>query len=821
VTAGVDALRAALRWPIALVVVALMGLMVSGLVRGVSPSHEPADEVLAYLVPEGHPVSLHLPAGLEEISLTTWAIVPARRPVDPVVEIPYELEIELRDTSGRTVELRHRASFSHLSGEPDSHDPDRYTARLADGPEWLADPRTSWLDVRSLKARGGTLRIAALPTRARAILVRATYPVTRGRVARDLVERGLLEDDKRRMVEGRTALGFSDLEPAARARALSTWGRRLIAVGREGRDYRHRRVLIGELASWPSLPEPRDLGMEIGPRRAAVLVFGTPLRLFVRASAAADLVVREAGRPERAIRAGPDTAVEVVLPGAGPRNVVVESRQRDVRANFAIRATDVGARLGDPPAALLPAGQAEIGPDVRAQSCLALDRAAPVLVRIAPGQSILGVHVRAEIPRADPHTMATGALSVRLSSGTEASHTVRLERSLFERMAGGGDATDATTLQLRVPDRSGLAEIRGDAALCVRPFTIEPDAPGDLLRLPYRMDLGELLRWRNAPYDLRTITPLRAENEDALAIAGRSRQVVTQVRLEGPGAGAGSSGVGAPAPERLLSPEGAPLRRELLIDDRWRPGTALPGDAWTAISPGRRVIVTGSGPHARRLEIVYRADAARLGQEAHLHVDGRDTLVIPLPVRTGAIVQAATSGAHEVALSGLGPGGEAWVAAAPAGGGPIVRRRPAFELASDRDLTFPISIGPRERLTLVLDLTSEGAAERWAVWYSLDGGRAVPQQGFVDRCFTEVAGTLRGRSGDAGTARPWEESGRAPGGRSKARIRLCDDLAPGQHVVRLRLGAAPGMAERLWVRAVLVGQDAPRTPDDTRVWVEE
>jgi hypothetical protein len=172
-------------------------------------------------------------------------------------------------------------------------------------------------------------------------------------------------------------------------------------------------------------------------------------------------------------------------------------------------------------------------------------------------------------------------------------------------------------------------------------------------------------------------------------------------------------------------------------------------------------------------------------------------------------------------MAGLGPGGEAWVAAAPARGGPIVRRRAAFELAPDRELSFPITIGARERLTLVLDLTSEGAAESWAVWYSLDGGRAVRQQGLVDRCFTEVTGPLRGRSGDAGTARLWEESGRAAGGRSTARIRLCDDLPAGPHIVRLQLGSAPGLAARLWVRAVLVGQEAPRAPDDTRVWVEE
>ena len=254
---------------------------------------EPVDEILAYeLSPQLQSVSLRLPGGIDEVLITTWKVEPtdAGAP-DPARRIPYSFDFVALDPEGqRRFAQQHVEVDSRVT--PADGATGEYGARLADSDAPVTDGRTQSILLGGALPRGGTVRIETSVATGEALLVRAAYREPRGTIEEDNYERSLSDDDRRRIVQGRAALGFDDLMPSTRRRALSTWGRRLDAIGREDVDFRVRRLLFGDLrAGMPSVPGAQE-GFDVGPRHFAAFNFGGPVHLQLRMVPGSDLRAR-------------------------------------------------------------------------------------------------------------------------------------------------------------------------------------------------------------------------------------------------------------------------------------------------------------------------------------------------------------------------------------------------------------------------------------------------------------------------------------------------------------------------------------------------
>jgi hypothetical protein len=339
--------------------------------------------------------------------------------------------------------------------------------------------------------------------------------------------------------------------------------------------------------------------------------------------------------------------------------------------------------------------------------------------------------------------------------------------------------------------------------------------------------LGEDEIWRYAPFDTRRESPIRAVNHDELVRIGRAVSLSEQVRIERRGDGAGAY---PPRPERVLRPIGAPIRRRLLSSSWLSPDGTFPGDAWTRVDRERQLISAATGRLARRMEVIYRADPARLGETARLLVDSKAKVELPIATLAGQLAADVPAGEHTVTMDGLGDSGIAYAAAAPAGGGAIMRRRDVHELTPQRALEyrFPQEVG--ETLHVVLLIAVEGPNTNFALRYEIDGGTPRQTIGHFSRIATVPSGVLLGRTGDLGRGLLWEGKGDprspngGPDGLARVKVHLGDDLAQGTRTVRLIWSGAdldPPAPGRLWIAAVLVGRGPPVRDGSHRLWVDE
>jgi hypothetical protein len=809
------------RWLVVLLVLLLSAASLYplwGVERGAAAAAPlPDDEILAYDVTARTPLTLRLPAGSEDVAITTWAVVPGPR--DPDARYPYAFTVTLLDDQGtrldaQTFEMESRGSRLSLQDQPDVD-----SARLADGDEPVSDGRTIAFVTPEL-VRGRVLRIDLRPGVQEHVLIRASYGQGRGELERAAFEKSLGTAARRRLVDRRASLGFLDLRADVRARTLSVWARRMDAIGREGVDYRVRRLLLESDRTSTAVAVAPSPAFEVGPQRAAALNFDRSIDLRVLGPQHRSVRVRDGAGEERLLHLGESGAAQLKLASGGARSVVLDAPDGpDFGLRFSVSASDANAQIGRT-ARAAAAPSAELAPDVRVLRYAQLAPHDPVIARVAAGQRVLGVYLRAGL--SNGAATSTGTMHMQWETPDGHSHRralqVDLPRSVFERWRSGGDATHAATAMIRLPEGQDRVQLFGDSALCVALWTVHPQALSDELMMPYQVALGPDEEWRYAPHDVRARTPILPANLGALEDAGRVVDLAAQVRIET------AAGSGATLPERPLEPEGIPLERLFLESVPFVVGSPWPAGAWTRLDASRPIAVERTGARARRIHVSYHVDEAMLGQAVRLLVDGTEARSQVAVTRAGTIEADVPPGLRQVAVDGLGARGVAYVDAPPARSGPVFRRRAVHRLTREEDLVFRVSQRAGEVLHVVLFVVTERVPERWSIGYTLDGGRPKVLTSDFFRVVTVPSGILSGVGGDAGHGRLWETrvdpaAGEAPHGASKAKIHIGDDLVSGTRVLRLRL---LGPQSALWVRAVVVGQAPPAgTVADTRSWLEE
>ncbi|WP_437286592.1 hypothetical protein [Sorangium sp. So ce406] len=859
------------RWLIAMSLLGLTAFALS-LLPSAPPlgSSLPAeDEILAYHIEPQRDLVIKIPAEIDAVEVTTWGSVKAEA-CDSARRYPYGFVAAFVNERGAEVARHVYDLESRVSCDPDRPlGEGEYAARLAGGGGAVTDPRSTLLITHDVLPQGGQVRLRAKPAVGAdgvpidlTILSRLEGRYERSETSRALFEQSLDAEERRQMGRRVSALGFADLPEPARKELLQGWARRLEAGGRQGLDYEMSRLLLRRFR----MPYPRAEGrgaseFVVGERHAAALNFRGPLSLDIEGPPGRTVRVADGAGAAAGVELGPLGRATVRLSREDIRTVVIDGVGPDFGVRFGAPEAQAMQQVGEivhpamppsaaaegpgagpaaAPGATAPAADApgaaaapaapvrlQTPPDVRIVRYLALDPADPVIARMAPGQELLGLLIRAEIEATGGANQGDATVVARWGPGPSdrAELKVTLPRSRFEWWNDGFDASEPRLAILRPPPGVERIEITGDARTRVRLRTIEPGVNETLYRLPYRVELAEDETWRYAPFDVSTWTDVRPVNLDDLERKERFSDLREQVRIERAGEGARSD---ADRPERILVPEHAPVRRRLLMPAWQSAGEPSPGDAWTPLLVAKDVRVDAEGAGAGRLSVVYRAARASLGKEVAVRVDGEVALREPIVALSGALRVAAPPGVRRVEVEGLGEAGVAYTEAPPANGGAIVRRRDVFELTRGRPMTYRFRQEAGETLHLVLFVVTPGENADYRVRYRVEGAKPASREAAFFRRVTIPDGVLAGRGGDLTRATLWEAATdrRGADGVGRSVIRLGDDLAPGERVVRLSLlgpqaGDAGETAKEVWVGAVLVGQKAPGRDNGPRLWVED
>ena len=315
------------RWWLALAIVAAFGGLLVASTRttapGASPAAAPDDELLAYELHPSRALLLKVPGGVDEVALTTWGVVARQGNYDPTTTYPYALKVEHVDPQQRTV--------GSLTFEPESRvslrDPQGIEGRaawLADASDWVTDSRTLSVTTSKRLPNGGFLRVEMLGGEVSAVLLRASFRENRSAIELEAHDRSLDLVERRKLMGLRSALGSDDLPPDARASALLSWGRRLDAVGVEGRDFLVRRLLLADFRSAlpPSVGAP--VGFELGPRHAAAFNLQRPVRIDVVTPAGRDVRVLHGGSVVATEDRGDERVTTLDAPSTAPSTLVIQ-----------------------------------------------------------------------------------------------------------------------------------------------------------------------------------------------------------------------------------------------------------------------------------------------------------------------------------------------------------------------------------------------------------------------------------------------------------------------------------------------------------------
>ncbi|MDC3961082.1 hypothetical protein [Polyangium jinanense] len=800
------------------------------------------DEILAYRVDPEKPVAVKVPSSIDAVVVSTWALVARTTVCDPKARFSYGFEATFVDENGKDVQTHRFELESRLScDDKDGATAGEYAARVAQGDEWVLDPRTTTITTGELLPRGGVMRMRGLPISVKDVLSRVEGRYRRGSYERTFYEMSLDDEDRSRVVSDMTSLGFEDLPETARSRALSGWDRRLDAAGLEGKDYSLRRLLLRNYRTPFPAAAGTVPGYSVGERHAAAVNVMGAVELDVLAPPGRSVTISEGGGGGARVLTVPEDGVfHVSSSRLNPRTFVVEGKGDDFLVRFVLPKPYERAQIGDLIALPFEGERLEIRPDVRVVKYLKLDPERPVLARVAPEQPYLGLLLRAELPEEGAPDSMSGTVVARWGPGPNERAELRqtLPRSRFERWGrprdqaeeGGAivsgsdkteaDATDPRRAILRIPKGATKIELLGDAHMRVHLRVLDPGVPEDILRVPYRVELAENEIWRYAPFDVRTWTPIRAENQNELERQGRIADLYEQVRIELRGQPSPSEA--GQKPERTLVPDQAPVRRRFLAPHEIAAKELLPNDGWTPLDLENplKLGVGYAGERGGRLKVLYRAHPSRLGKMAELWIDGKNMVEQPIASLSGVLRASLKAGIHDIQVKGIGDG-LAYADAAPWEGGGIMRRRDVFELPAREPLSFTFRQRPGESLTLVLFVISEAEARPFKIRYSIDGGKPRRQKSAFFRSITTASGELSGRTGDAGMGLLWEarrtakEARNKPDGLAKVKIPIGDDLEPGMRTIKIE------SVDRVWIGAVLVGQAPLPGELEPRLWSED
>jgi hypothetical protein len=396
-------------------------------------------------------------------------------------------------------------------------------------------------------------------------------------------------------------------------------------------------------------------------------------------------------------------------------------------------------------------------------------------------------------------------------------------RSVFESFGDYGHASDSRVVFLQPPPGARHVGLRGERNLALSVAVAEPTVEEGVLEAPYAgVALAPEQEWKYAPYALSRWSTVRPVGAGEQAVEQRALKLLAQVRLQ-------PRVVPVPGslPQRGLSPLGAPPRRQLLVP---RPLAELePGDEpLFELGQQARVRVDGAGVRARRIALRFHADAEQLGGTLRVKLDGQQVAERKLVVRSGKLELAAAAGVRELAIEGLGAGGVAYVDARPLNATHVVKSSSLSELSTRRSLTFQTPGEEGVAYSLVLFVATQGVNVPLRLHYEIDGGRDARRQGVFFRHNSEPSAAIEALSGDFERGVLLEaERDAAPAasasldGVSRLRIRLGDDLPGTRHRVSVRLRQTPGGPQRVWVRGVLIGENAPAENEAHRAWIHE
>ncbi len=770
-------------------------------VRSYESAEHVFDEVSAYEVTPARPLHVRIPAGVEEVVMTTWAVTAPAGRFDPLAGYRYGVDVELASDAGRRVQADALTLESRVS-----YDPTRpivlgeYCARLAESEDWLADPRTTRVSLRELSRTGGRALVRVRANEAsQRVLVRLTYLTPLTELERNIRSRTLRIERSRRMVLGRASLGFDDLPVAVRERALSHWERRFPAIGREGSDYVSRSVLIGNrLPSVPAADAPQA-ELEVGPQNLVALNFVRPVKLRVHARSGTVLDVGEGTSPRYSVGVGETGRVDLDLRGERARSVSIgSSDSAKIQLSLALEESDAQIGVSERP---LEERRVLVSPDVRIQRYLALDPDRPVLFRLAPGQTRLGLNVRAFVPGKGAE--APVSLTLRGADGPAFAlepFEATLVASLFDRM-GVERVSVARNAIVTVPPGVSRIRLYGRKGTLVSGWVPEPGVSVDRVEAEYAVPLEPGEVWRHAPCIEKTAAAIRAENDVELDREGRVARIEAPVRIEP------LQTTGPALVERVVRPLGSALTRVAFMPVTFT-ATMSPADLWTLL-PNDAVELQVPAERAPGAGFVlqYRAPAAALGAELALEVDGQTEQRTMIVTGTGELTANVPRGRRRVRISG--PEGLVAFAAAPrAAGGRAFRRQRLHELAPGRSLDFEIARASDELVSVFADVVREAGPGTVRLTYAIDPGKQAPAPVRLYRRLTTLTGELAVDALDSARGRVWEADVRAggqplPHAVGKLRIVLGDDLVPGKHVLRL---SAPAGAGSLWVRVVVAGR---------------
>lgn len=756
----------------------------------------PSDELLAYdLSPPGS-VAVNLLPKAREISLSSWCIVGVSLPDQRFV---YGIDAEWLGAGGKLLGRSELAFESRVSGDAAARDASEWAARLAYSNDAVTDSRTLRVLIPELGGeRPSSLRLRARKGALRRVLVRTTYPEERGELELEAVERSLTPLDREDLDRDRTSLPFDELPRSFRVAALAHWQRRLDASGVEGTDYAVERLLIGRGRAPAGLRMAQRAPQLVRAGRAlAFNLFGSAeIELSAATGAVLSWSDGQQATPLLTVL-GNEQQQRIIVgrPGLTSTLVLRSPEAIDVPVRVTLRREDASAVIGD--AQPVGSDRLEIAPAWLRSPYYRLDADQPAVVQMAPGQTLLGVTVRAYADR------PRGWLEATLGTASTRSE-IALLPSEFERWADGESASEERELFLQVPKGVTQVELRGDAALYVTPFTYDPEIEEDRLAGPFQRPVPLGWEWRYADCDIRRRVSLHALDHERWITEGRTLELRSQARVVEPPPR-------PPQPEVSLTPRGSELRRHLVLPLVRTPGRAPRETAWITLDRERRGQVASAGVNAGKVRLRYRLAPEQLGQTLSLWVDGALALA-EQPVTTAADVDLPLPpGEHRFDLRGLPDGAAALLELAAAPREPLVRQRIVYRLQPGQTLEYRL-----EKQAESARLISFAYAERPAEVALSFSVLAQLHQQFASS-HSQLTGRLEGSALPTAGAWFWETT--EPGQVSEFRdgITLGADLVSGPVVVKLK-NESRG---RLWLALVLVGQGPGAAAELDQFWALE
>lgn len=789
-------LRLFVRWSV--VSLLLLGTFVAlAPVRGYSEEAPLHDEILAYRLRPGHPLRTKVPPGVEEVFITTWALVRDTADWDPARAYDYSYQVRFgtsAETSDEPEWARSLGVTTRVSGDPSSPiSSGRYAARTPQPGPWVTDSRTSILSIGS--GRGGTLslEVSSAPPGA-LVLARVLYPEPRGRWERRLLEETISSERRERLTSGRTSLGFDDLPPLARDKAVATWGRRLVAEGREGTDYFTQRLLLGNFRLSAVDLSPPDAPFVVSARRKSVLNFAQRTRLRLHGPVGSQVRLTEVPGETRQLNLGRDGDVDVDV-GSDQHTVSVELQAdttTELRAS--VDAREWRAPLGSTRQRLRSDGRLALFPDERVLSYWQLHPEEPLVFSLDPSMPHITVEARASA-RGSAAPRAEAPLELELEWNAEErdgkARNVRLNStaafSPYERLQEDGTpVTESRSARLRVEPGMETLKIRGPAHVYARAWTQEPGVIEKEFQPPYGENVPEGYELRFAPHLRTTLAQLRPQGHDDLLTAGRSRPIIAHVRLEQPDEAAFE------IEPRAVEVPGA--FRWFDLREVPRPRLLWASAAETEPVPFR----SDDG----ELECDYWFEPSVLGRRVSIAIGDRTEERLVL-FATGTWRFEVPPGISEVALRGVsGPHVFLCQTDPPAPSTPLFIRRRLTRLRPSTPIT--IERQPGELLSVLVFVAAEAGGAPSHIRYRVDPALETLPDVFSRR-LTDFSGTAGQEHEEYGRLwiHPAPPAPHLATPLSRYRIRLGDDLPPGRHTIHLSPGSESD--SDLWFRAVVVG----------------